>query len=1014
MLINEYKQQNIYFQAIRLKPKDYEKSKQIMSRLANPAQKTDNDITELYRIFYPYIQKEAEYKSKPNTFNDVFSEMNLLFLELVNDIKNNPLLKDIISKLNKYYPSKDVRNIGDHNNSLDLHMFSNNLRLRRIDRVTSDQLPMPESAVEIENHRKQLISILNKSNLPEAIKIRIEKYLQLGSYKAVANEEGTSTDTISRNIRSGIIKIQYENNSIPPKSLKHLENLVNTLEIDVDTAINLLIRNSDPAVIKNNLQDIAEVLECSYKEIKQKALTFPAISILSKEYILKYIDECAQSMNCQTSDIKKIIRKRFSIVMRKPETLKENIKRISEYTETPEKEIIKQILEFPRIISFNSETIIHINKIRNYFRQLTGQIPVKRFDNISYKKAYSDILCTLMRESNPGIITDSYRNFNLDEFLKTHANETFTIKLPDNEIIPDFIKYMQEQSEIIAKRNIFDFNVVENFQDTYIDFTKIPKEKEKQAEQIVKTLLRLPEFKNKEIDIFKINILKIMHLFNYSPEKIIELAKKQPTLLKLKPESLYKNLQLHNYYRKIQYRDPSNELIITNEHKTCSRIIHTLLKRQDKRSVPHLFQEFNLMEFIKTNSDKHFTFNIPQDKNAQDFVQYMTRISKDITGKNIFEFNIVEDWQPPHKPTIDIPEISIKQEELEQIESIIGKISNLPYFANKNLDNFKIKIFRIMHLFNLSSEEIIKLAQNKPVIFSLKPENLYENYKAYNYYQKIQHKKPSDEIITTSKTVIYRKMIFALLKRQHSEVVPINIINFNFEEFLKTNSNNHFTLKIPQDETAQDFIQYATRISKEVTGKNIFEFNIIEDWQNPHKPSIGIPQKELEQIDIIIENLSKLPDFKNKNFNNLRIKIFKMMNLFNLSPEGIIDLAKKQPAIFKFKPENIHENLEIYNFYRKIQGKKPSDKIVITDRTTIYPKIIFALLKHQYSDTVPLRCKYFNAEEFLKANAGNHFSFKIPQSKATQDFIQYATQLSENTIGKNIFEFKITDNFISI
>jgi hypothetical protein len=47
MLINEYKQQNIYFQAIRLKPKDYEKSKQIMSRLANPAQKTDNDITEL-------------------------------------------------------------------------------------------------------------------------------------------------------------------------------------------------------------------------------------------------------------------------------------------------------------------------------------------------------------------------------------------------------------------------------------------------------------------------------------------------------------------------------------------------------------------------------------------------------------------------------------------------------------------------------------------------------------------------------------------------------------------------------------------------------------------------------------------------------------------------------------------------------------------------------------------------------------------------------------------------------
>ena len=59
------------------------------------------------------------------------------------------------------------------------------------------------------------------------------------------------------------------------------------------------------------------------------------------------------------------------------------------------------------------------------------------------------------------------------------------------------------------------------------------------------------------------------------------------------------------------------------------------------------------------------------------------------------------------------------------------------------------------------------------------------------------------------------------------------------------------------------------------------------------------------------------------------------------------------------------------------------------------------------------RKQNFNLKNFIKAFENRTFSFEIPKDEAAENFIRFVQETSINTIGKNIFEFKITESKVA-
>lgn len=806
MQISNYNS-NVNFQAIRLKPKDYEKSKQIMSRLANPALKREDDINELYNIFYPYIQKEAEYKSKPNTFNDVFSEMNLLFLELVNDIKNNPLLKDIISKLNRYKPSKDVHNIGDYSKSLDIPAYRDSKRLK-IDNVTRDQLPEPQSAIVLENVHRRFVSTLNSSDLPKITKSRLQR-IQTQDSTEIAKADGVSTTTVGKSIQRGILRIQYQNCCVPMEIQAKVNILAEMLGFDYETTMKMVLKNydilyTDPELAKMNMKRIPQMLNCTQEEFKQVVKNLPQMLYLrNHDALMQNVRICSEYLGCSQEEYIKAGLYQPVLFYKNVKTLKKNMERVIKYLGCTKEEFVEACLKLPTLFSkkydnivknieeatrllgwtkedfvnkclknpiffqIKAETLYHKKRILDFHNLVQGKQPNNTISNRSDGVLFKRTLQVLLRRDCNVFDTKISEYFDLEKFIQANADKKFKLQIPECEIAHEFVQFLSNASNKTIGKNIFEFDIIENYAIKNSSFSQrkppiqIPEEQLEEIDSIAKELLKLPTFKDKNINFLKINIFKIMYLFNLSSKDIIGIAKKQPRVFDRKPESLYENFRIYNYYQKISHGEPKNELTTINKPRLYSIITYALLRHQHREAITTKIQNFNLVEFLKANRDNHFTLEIPQDEVVQGFIDYITLISRKTIGKNIFEFKIIEnsakDIKPLDKPAVEIVNEKLpnvvkdipvpkdtpplqnqtvklsEEEKIKQINDVVANLIKLPKFSNEDVNYLRDYVQKMLNLYILSPKNVIEIITYQPGILNFKPENLYKLQFSYKF-----------------------------------------------------------------------------------------------------------------------------------------------------------------------------------------------------------------------------------------------------------------------------------------
>ena len=135
-------------------------------------------------------------------------------------------------------------------------------------------------------------------------------------------------------------------------------------------------------------------------------------------------------------------------------------------------------------------------------------------------------------------------------------------------------------------------------------------------------------------------------------------------------------------------------------------------------------------------------------------------------------------------------------------------------------------------LLGISKKEMLENAIKSPQLFYMKPETLSAKSRIVRYYNR-ELKKNSQNLklltyISKSESTLYKEMLFHLIRK--SKILK-NVTNSQIETKLSeyaNSSHDPLTFVIPKADFIQSFLEFARNYSIKTTGKNIFNFVVIE------------------------------------------------------------------------------------------------------------------------------------------------------------------------------------------
>lgn len=391
---------NASFRAIQLSEIDMQKSRKIFNILSTALiSETEKSRakTKLFNIFDSYIKSEAKTKTKYfNIFKDVLSEMYLKFAEIMNDAKNCTC-ESIIEKLNEYKPSKDTIKPEYVHRTLNVSIYNDSGKKQKIDILTEKSLPVPESAIVNDKYRRKIDTTIDNSSVSDKIKKRLRERANGKIYKDIAASENVSVKSIGHTIRKAIIQIQHKYGILPPDIIERAKH-------------------------------ISKYLGCSEEDFIRAGMNTPGLFY-----------------------------KTF-------ENYDRNIERMSEFLGCTPKEYIEKYLTNSNVFCSKPEALEKRIKIENYYKKVKNKPGKNVIRRESEKSLYNKILAYLIQKyskDNPKINIINVRQFDLETFLKSlpKRQKIFRYEIPNDEIAPEFIKYVQDTSVKTIGKNLFKFKI---------------------------------------------------------------------------------------------------------------------------------------------------------------------------------------------------------------------------------------------------------------------------------------------------------------------------------------------------------------------------------------------------------------------------------------------------------------------------------------------------------------------------------------------------------------------------
>ena len=353
------------FQAIQLSAADAIKAESYINKLCdNKLLFKDKKVlkNKIFDIFEPYIKEEAMHKAAFNIFEEVFAEMSLNFSELLYTIKNYPTLNSFIEKLNEYKPSKNTLKSQYIYKSIDTPVFEPNSILKKIDLITSEHLPNPNSSEYLRLIKTRINKAIDRANISPVIKKRIIARLKGIKFKDIAKKDKINIRVAKCSVKKGVMKIQHDNGILSQKYIEKAQAFADVLNCDTKKAIEILLKNpaamgEKPETMMQNIKNIAKLLDCSEEKIIKFSLKYPSLCLQRPKTLMNNVHQSAKILDCTEGAFIKAGLNLPPLFCFAPETLLKKAQKAAELFDCPKSAFIKAALKQTQLFCQKPETL---------------------------------------------------------------------------------------------------------------------------------------------------------------------------------------------------------------------------------------------------------------------------------------------------------------------------------------------------------------------------------------------------------------------------------------------------------------------------------------------------------------------------------------------------------------------------------------------------------------------------------------------------------------------------------
>ena len=376
----------LYFRSIKLSQKELNKADAIINQLLLP----DNigvNVNTLYKKFfdvlYPHLKNEAQKRAgRFYLADEIFSELTLKLAEIIKNLISYAKTENILQEINNYKPSKYAYKPEYTVSSLNTSPYTNEHELEKIDLITEENLPRPESQITIERYHTIIENLIKKSKLSELQEKRLRGRAAGVTIKSLSEEDNVSTQVVKSAINKSILKIQNQENIIPEKVIKKIKVFSNILGCSAETFKKTVLIRPDllaykPETLKKNIETTSKLLGYPQDKILKYALKYPSLFYQKPETFMNNINKSAKIIGCTEEEFKKSALRLPEIILRSPHSLKANIQGSASVLNCSEEKLKEVALRHPQIFLKKPDVMINNTKLFSNLFNISFEESVK-------------------------------------------------------------------------------------------------------------------------------------------------------------------------------------------------------------------------------------------------------------------------------------------------------------------------------------------------------------------------------------------------------------------------------------------------------------------------------------------------------------------------------------------------------------------------------------------------------------------------------------------------------------
>lgn len=594
----------IPFRAIKLSDKEKQKTDELLQSL-----KLDNNEkskSDIFVILDKHLQKEASKKVRLFHYTEDFLQ-NLylaLFEKLEQITQENITALSLISYLNSICPDEDDLKPEFNRREVSFHNMENFFSEDRVKTYASQKSEEERAVISSELDKR----IKSKSQISADRQELLEQKATGESYTSIAKRQGESCAGIRKKIVSTVAQIQYDNDILPSSfdefaaELKYTYNLRQSTREITKKIIKLpYLVEQDTSVFIERINKTAELLNVPKEKLATLYIEQVQLFGRKPESISANVSKTAQLLGVKKEQYLQSAMMKPVLFCYTPEKINTNIENLSQLLEIPREKIIKTGLKHPQILYQKPETLA---KNVDLSASLLG---IERKTFIKAALVQPPLFYQSPQTLNQKAETCAILfGLSKKEYLKIAIRQPQLLYA-----LPETINKRVESSARllgISKE----------------EFVKL-------SSKEVAFLILKPE-----------NILQKVEEYArqmaISKEEAVQLIMKEPLRISRNPKNVERKIELIKYFKLIK-GEPTDKIpfYTWSEKLIYHKILKYLVLKNDNKMLSISDKEY--FEHLN-NSDKIYTFIIPESDFSPNLINFANEFSQEYFGKKLFNFEI--------------------------------------------------------------------------------------------------------------------------------------------------------------------------------------------------------------------------------------------------------------------------------------------------------------------------------------------------------------------------------------